>query len=106
MNTYFQKSSLHWLNIVIVIMLTIFGIAFATSNLLIVHVSFLHLSTLDAPLYLPIFIAFFMGVIGGILSLFFSRQKHKKEIERLQKENLLLKQEVENLRNIPLQDDV
>jgi len=101
-----QKGSLHWLNIVIVIMLTMFGIAFATSNLGVVHVSFLHLSTFDAPLYLPIFMAFFMGVVGGILSLFFSRQKHKKEIERLQKENSLLKQEVENLRNIPLQDDV
>ncbi|MBL1352342.1 MAG: LapA family protein [Zetaproteobacteria bacterium] len=106
MNPYPKRSSIHWLNIVIVIMLTIFGIAFATANLALVHVSFLHLSTLDAPLYMPIFIAFFLGVVGGILSLFFSRRKHKFEIERLQEENALLQQEVENLRNIPLQDDV
>jgi len=70
MNPYPKRSSIHWLNIVIVIMLTIFGIAFATANLALVHVSFLHLSTLDAPLYMPIFIAFFLGVVGGILSLF------------------------------------
>jgi len=106
MKSYSQKGSIHWLNIVIVIMLTVFGIAFATSNLELVHVSFLRLSTLNAPLYLPIIIAFFTGVIGGILSLFFSRRKHKLEIQRLQQENILLKQEVENLRNIPLQDDV
>lgn len=101
-----KQSSIHWLNIGIVIMLTIFGITFATSNLSLVHITFLNLSSLEAPLYLPIFIAFFMGVIGGILSLFFSRRKHKNDISRLQKENLLLQQEVENLRNIPLQDDV
>jgi len=106
MNPYLQKNSIHWLNVVIVIMLTVFGIAFATSNLALVHVSFLNLSTLNAPLYMPIFIAFFMGVAGGILSLFFSRRKHKLEIKRLEEENTLLQQEVENLRNIPLQDDV
>ncbi|MDQ6974458.1 MAG: LapA family protein [Mariprofundaceae bacterium] len=87
-------------------MLTLFGIAFATANLNVVHIHFLNFPTLHTPLYMPIFIAFFMGVIGGVLSLYFSRRKHKLEIERLQQENSLLQQEVENLRNIPLQDDV
>jgi len=43
---------------------------------------------------------------GGLLALSFSRRKHKKEIKYLRKENALLNQEVENLRNIPLQDDL
>jgi len=106
MKIYPKQSSIHWLNIAIVMMLTLFGIAFATANLTLVHVTFLNISSLEAPLYLPIFMAFFMGGVGGVLSLFFSRRKHKKEIQRLRQENALLQQEVENLRNIPLQDDV
>ena len=97
---------MHWLNITIVFTLTLFGISFAMSNLTSVTVSMLGLSTHQVPLFIPIFIAFFIGFSGGVLSLFFSRRKHKKEIERLHKENELLLQEVENLRNIPLQDDL
>jgi len=47
-----------------------------------------------------------LGFSGGMLSLSFSRRKHKQEISQLREENDLLHQEVENLRNIPLQDDV
>ncbi|MDQ6995389.1 MAG: LapA family protein [Mariprofundaceae bacterium] len=106
MKAYPKQSSIHWLNISIVIMLTLFGIAFATDNLNLVHVQFLGFSTHDIPLYIPIFIAFFMGIIAGVLSLYFSRRKHKVAIDHLQQEIRLLQQEVENLRNIPLQDDV
>ncbi len=64
------------------------------------------LSTDQGPLYLPLYIAFVLGFFGGALALSFSRRKHKREIEQLRKENSLLTQEVENLRNIPLQDDL
>ena len=97
---------MHWLNAIIVILLTMFGITFAMSNLTEVRVAILNISSHTVPLYVPIFMAFFIGFLGGVLSLFFSRRKHKNEIDRLQKENALLQQEVENLRNIPLQDDV
>ncbi len=97
---------MHWLNIVVMALLTAFAIAFAVSNLSPVEVSFLGLKSKAVPLYIPVFIAFLLGFSGGMLSLSFSRRKHKRQILNLSKENALLQQEVENLRNIPLQDDV
>ncbi len=101
-----NHSSIHWVNVSIITLLLIFGVSFATSNMHPVHIAILNIVTQPMPLYLPILIAFFMGVVGGMLSLFFSRRKDKYAIAQLKKDNLLLQQEVENLRNIPLQDDV
>jgi len=96
----------HWLNIVIMALLTAFFIAFALSNLSPSEVSLLGVHSRPLPLYIPVFIAFLLGFSAGMLSLSFSRCKHKREIAQLREENNLLHQEVENLRNIPLQDDV
>ena len=101
-----KHSSIHGLNIVVITLLLVFGVSFATSNMKQVQVSILNMVSEPMPLYLPILIAFFMGVVGGMLSLFFSRRKAKRTIEQLKQDNALLHQEVENLRNIPLQDDV
>jgi len=97
---------MHWLNISVSIGFTLFAISFALANTMLVHISFLGALTDDIPLFVPIFVTFIVGFIGGVLALSFSRRKHKREIKHLRKENILLHQEVDNLRNIPLQDDL
>jgi len=97
---------MNWINILVVLVLTSFATMFALSNMDSVHVGIAGLISDPLPLYIPIFVAFLLGFLGGMLSLSFSRRKHKQEISDLHKENKMLNREVENLRNIPLQDDV
>ncbi len=97
---------LNWINVLVVIVLTSFATMFAMANQGEVQLRFLGFSSSDMPLYLPVFAAFLLGFAGGVLALSFSRRKHKHEIAWLRKEYEHLQKEVENLRNIPLQDDV
>ncbi len=97
---------MNWLNVSVSIGLALIVVTFALENTMPVHLSFLSFTTDEAPLFVPIVTAFFIGFAGGALALSFSRRKHKKEIQHLRKENKLLNQEVENLRNIPLQEDL
>ena len=90
----------------VVIVLTSFATMFALANLAQVQVHFLGVASAPVPLYIPVFIALLLGFCGGILTLSFSRRKHKQEIAWLRREHENLQREVENLRNIPLQDDV
>ena len=100
------SSSFNWINVLVVIVLTSFATMFAMANLTQVHIQFLGISSALIPLYIPIFIALLLGFCGGLLALSFSRRKHKEEIIWLRKEHEDLQREVDNLRNIPLQDDV
>ena len=97
---------MNWINVLVVLVLTTFATMFALSNLEKVPLGFPGTSVSMVPLFLPIFIAFLAGFMGGMLALSFSRRKHKEEISVLRRENRLLQSEVDNLRNIPLQDDV
>ena len=97
---------MNWINVLVILVLTSFATIFAVSNIDTVHVSIAGLTSRPIPLYLPIFIAFLLGFAGGMLTLSFSRRKHKQEISTLRRDNEMLSKEVENLRNIPLQDDV
>jgi len=97
---------MNWINVLVILILSSFATMFALSNVDPVQVGVAGLKSREIPLYVPIFVAFFLGVIGGVLSLSFSRRKHKKEISDLRKENEMLTKEVENLRNIPLQEDL
>jgi len=99
-------NSVNWINILLVIVLTSFATMFAMANLLPVQVHFLGVSSASVPIYIPVFIAFMLGFVGGVLALSFSRRKHKQEIIWLKVEHERLQREVDNLRNIPLQDDV
>jgi len=94
------------LNITASIGLAAFATTFALENTMPVNMAFLSIVSNETPLFVPLFLSFFLGFAGGLLALSFSRRKHKKEIAFLRKENTLLHQEVENLRNIPLQDDL
>lgn len=97
---------MNWLNVSVSIGLALFATTFVLANTMLVHVSFLGFTSDDTPLYAPIITAFIFGLLSGVLALSFSRRKHKKEIKYLRKENAVLHEEVQNLRNIPLQDDL
>lgn len=96
---------MNWINALLVVILTTLATMFAAANEAKVAIGFANLISGPVPLYLPIFAAFLIGFAGGMLSLSFSRRKHKLEIERLRLENGLLQTEVNNLRNLPLQDE-
>lgn len=89
-----------------VLLLAVLAVLFSISNRLPVEIHFFSFSSATIPLYIPFFIAFLFGFLGGIIALSFSRHKHKRDIQRLQRENYLLAEELDNLRNIPLQDDL
>ncbi|MDX8413756.1 MAG: LapA family protein [Mariprofundales bacterium] len=97
---------MNWANAVIVALLTAVATIFAMANAGEVPITFSGIGSGHSPLYIPVFTAFMMGYIGGVLSLAFSRNKHKKRIAELEAENIRLGSEVENLRNIPLQDEL
>ncbi|TLS66524.1 LapA family protein [Mariprofundus erugo] len=98
--------SVNWINVLVVFVLTSFATMFALANLTPVQLHFLGVSSAAIPVYIPVFIAFILGFSGGVLALTFSRRKHKLEIAWLRQEHERLQREVDNLRNIPLQDDV
>ncbi|MDQ7001478.1 MAG: LapA family protein [Ghiorsea sp.] len=97
---------MNWINISVSIGLALLMVTFSFENMMPVHLSFLNFKSDEMPLFSPVVISFLLGFSSGLLALSFSRRKHKKEIKYLRKENALLNQEVENLRNIPLQDDL
>lgn len=96
---------MNWINALSVVILTTLATMFAAVNDSKISIHFAGYSSGDILLYIPIFVAFLLGFLGGMLSLSFSRRKHKTEINQLRQENDLLQTEVNNLRNLPLQDE-
>ncbi len=96
---------MNWINALSVVLLTTLATMFAAANNVKVSIGFANASSGNIPLYVPIFIAFLLGFLGGMLALSFSRRKHKIEIGKLRRENEILQKEVNNLRNLPLQDE-
>ena len=96
---------MNWINALSVVLLTTLATMFAAVNNSRISIHFASYSSGNVPVYVPIFIVFLLGFLGGMLSLSFSRRKHKLEINCLRKENDLLQTEVNNLRNLPLQDE-
>ncbi|MDX8378252.1 MAG: LapA family protein [Mariprofundales bacterium] len=96
---------MNWITITTVIILSSVCAVFIYSNGQEVHVAFGSVSSAPLPLFLPMLVVFFVGFAGGMLSLAFSRRKHKLEIKRLNEENQCLKTELDNLRTFPLQDE-
>lgn len=96
---------MNWVNILVVLVLTTLATMFAMSNSDPVQLRFGDWPSYGIPLFVPIFMAFLLGFLGGMLSLSFSRRKHKREIRQLEQERRNLQQELDNLRNLPLQDD-
>ena len=86
-------NSINWINVLLVIVLTSFATMFALANLTPVHIQFLGVSSASTPVFIPVFLAFMLGFFGGVLSLSFSRRKHKLEINRLRDENGRLQRE-------------
>ena len=96
----------NWINALIIVVVTAAATIFAIANAGEVTISFSGIGRISCPLYVPVFAAFVLGYAGGIASLAFSRRKHKRRIAQLEQEHARLSREVENLRNIPLQEEL
>jgi len=101
---HIKKNYMYWLNTLGAVILTIIATVFIVSNKHLVYVAFAAHTSSYIPLYWPLCLAFISGFLGGLLAMSFSRRKHKKTIAFFRKENLRLQKEVNNLRNLPLQD--
>ncbi len=93
-------------NLLLVLLLSVLAVFFSLGNRQQVELHFLSFNSSPMPLYIPVFVAFAVGFVGGVIALSFSRHKHKREIARLRRENACLQQELDNLRTMPLQDDL
>lgn len=102
----FGGGDMNWINVIVVLLLTTLATVFALANNGPIQLHFIGFTSIKMPLFVPMFIALLLGFLGGLLALSFSRRKHKIEIRRLRQENELLQKEVDNLRNLPLQDEV
>ncbi|RMH50187.1 MAG: LapA family protein [Zetaproteobacteria bacterium] len=97
---------MNWINALVVALFSAVATIFALANSGEVAIAFTGIGVGHSPLYVPVFAAFVLGYVGGVLSLAFSRRKHKRRILELEAENRQLHSEVENLRNIPLQEEL
>jgi len=97
---------INWINALIIVLITAAATIFALANAEMVPLAFSGIGHLTLPLYAPVFAGFVLGYVGGVASLAFSRRKHKRRIAYLEQEHARLSSEVENLRNIPLQEDL
>ncbi|MDQ6961902.1 MAG: LapA family protein [Mariprofundaceae bacterium] len=103
-HAHFKKNYVYWLNTLGAIIVTVVATVFVISNKHLVYVAFANHTSSYMPLYWPLCCAFLSGFLGGLLAMSFSRSKHKKTITFFRQENERLKKEVNNLRNLPLQD--
>ncbi len=97
---------MNWMNALLIVVITAVATIFALANSGDVAIAFSGIGQVSCPLYVPVFTSFIIGYIGGLLSLAFSRRKHKRRIAYLEQEHARLSGEVENLRNIPLQEEL
>ncbi len=97
---------MNWINVLVVLTMIVLASLFSSANLGLISLGFLTWQSEPMPLYLIVLSAFLSGFLGGVLALSFSRRKHKVEIASLRHENALLRTELDNLRNFPLQDEL
>ncbi len=95
---------MNWRNALVVVVVAALAAKFAADNAAGVFLRLFGVG-LRTPLYAPVLVAFLLGFAGGVLAMNFPRRKHKREIARLREENARMRKELENLRNLPLQDD-
>ena len=96
---------MNWRNALVVVIVAALAARFAADNAAPILLR-LFGADLRTPLYVPVLLAFLMGFAGGVIAMNFPRRKHKREIARLREENARMRTELDNLRNLPLEDDL
>lgn len=90
---------------IVILIIVIFGISFATLNSDPVNINY-YLDTSRMPLSLVLVLAFALGCILGMAVCMWLLIKAKMHHYRLQQRLVMAEKEIENLRAIPLQDQV
>lgn len=88
---------------VLVLILAIFGIAFAVINAKPVELNYF-LATREVPLAMTLVLTLVFGALIGLLFSLGMVIRLKRETLRLRRQVRLAEQEVTNLRNIPIKD--
>ena len=89
--------------LLLLLVLIVFGWSFAAENADQVQFSY-YVGTMEQPLSLLLVLALFVGSALGVLASFFVVLRLKSQVRRLRKSEGLARQEVQNLRTVPIKD--
>ena len=89
--------------LLLLLVLIVFGWSFAAENADKVQFSY-YVGTMEQPLSLLLVLALFVGSVLGVLASFFVVVRLKTQIRSLRKSEALARQEMQNLRTIPIKD--
>lgn len=89
------------------VVMLLFMIYFAMQNTEeMVRVNFFVWRTQELPLWMVMFLSFAVGILVWLIASIFKIVKLQNEVRLLNKENNVLRKEVDELRNIPLEEDM
>ncbi len=88
---------------VLLLLVTLLGLSFALMNAESVQLNY-YLGTLQAPLSLVVVLAIILGAGLGVLASLSIVVGQKRELAKLRKSAKIAKEEVSNLRSLPLKD--
>lgn len=92
-----------WIFWVLVLLVLIF---FAMENATqMVYVKFVKWRSVDLPLWVVMYGAFAVGILVWLVASIVKIIQLKSEVSKINKENLSLRKELDQLRNIPIDDD-
>ena len=95
---------IRWIFWVIVLLFIIY---FATINATeTVNVQFYKWRSNDLPLWVVMYVSFAVGIIVWLMGSIFKVLQLKTEIRKTNKENIVLRKELDELRNIPVEEEV
>ncbi|MBF0415203.1 MAG: LapA family protein [Magnetococcales bacterium] len=96
-----------WINLIMVVLLTVIAVAFALNNQeeVVVHIpGAWRLS--HVPLFVLAFVPLLLGFLFGAVSGWGRSGAIRRRVEQLHRQNQALERELTNLRNQPLDNDV
>jgi len=88
---------------VLLLLVTLLGLSFALMNAESVQLNY-YFGTLQAPLSLVVVLAIIIGAGLGVLASLGIVVRQKRELAKLHKSAKIAKEEVSNLRSLPLKD--
>jgi len=84
----------------------LFLIYFATENATqMVTVEFLNYRSNQLPLWVVMYSAFAVGVVVWLIGSIYKVLQLKSDVRKMNKENIVLRKELDQLRNIPIEDE-
>ena len=87
------------------VIIVLFIIYFGTQNAQLVNVNFIKWTSPDLHLWVVMYLSFGIGILTWLFASIFKVLQLKTEMRKVNKENTNLRQELDNLRNISIEDE-